>query len=330
MGNKILIIYPSTNRHLGLWDDLINDNRVYLRCSAPKKISKWLKPIRKVHLSTKINQLIKIPNKHYWYEFSDLYELTNHVTQILIIDGALSNIKIDELAYCRTINPAIKINLFFLNAIKGESQIMNEIRTKYENFKWDNIYTFDPLDALNYQYQYLGFNYYSRKDIKTENISENEIYFIGGVKGNRTNTIIEVFEFLTNNNVKSKFTLFNSTKTIKHKDIQYIQDNWISYEEILNNIAKSNCILEILQRNQYGATLRYFEAVCYNKKLLTNNPEIINFPFYNSKWMKIFKNIEDIDLDWIHNKENINYNYKNEFSPKNLINILINNSHEEI
>ena len=31
--------------------------------------------------------------------------------------------------------------------------------------------------------------------------------------------------------------------------------------------------------------------------------------------MKIFKRVEDIDFEWVKERENINYNYQGEFSP---------------
>ena len=84
--------------------------------------------------------------------------------------------------------------------------------------------------------------------------------------------------------------------------------------------------MEILQKNQHGATLRYFEAVCYNKKLLTNNKDIIYYPFYNSKWMKVFTNISEIDIEWLRTNENIDYKYSGEFSPKLLIDKILKNT----
>ena len=66
----------------------------------------------------------------------------------------------------------------------------------------------------------------------------------------------------------------------------------------------------------------HFEAVCMNKKLLTNNPYIVSFPFYNPKWMRIFSSLEDIDIEWIRNREKIDYGYNGEFSPVHLIDYL--------
>lgn len=93
---------------------------------------------------------------------------------------------------------------------------------------------------------------------------------------------------------------------------------WKPYEEVIQSVVNTNCILEVMQDNQEGATLRYLEAVVYNKKLLTNNKSITTFPFYNPQYMKIFETVDDIDINWIKNQDVVDYGYKDEFSPKRL------------
>jgi hypothetical protein len=139
-----------------------------------------------------------------------------------------------------------------------------------------------------------------------------------------TSQVIAWDEFLKTQSGVEKITVDPGTLTAKEEPliadgIFYTHNKWVSYEKILSETISSNCILEILQNNQHGATLRYFEAVCYNKKLLTNNKDIIYYPFYNPKWMKVFTNISEIDIEWLRTNENIDYKYNGEFSPKILI-----------
>ena len=35
--------------------------------------------------------------------------------------------------------------------------------------------------------------------------------------------------------------------------------------------------------------------------------------------MKVFESFDDIDFEWVKKKENINYNYKDQFSPVHII-----------
>ena len=98
----------------------------------------------------------------------------------------------------------------------------------------------------------------------------------------------------------------------------------LPYEKVIGNILSTNCVLEMVAKGQKVQTARYYEAVCYNKKLLTNNPNIKELSFYNPKYMKYFENIEDIDFEWVKRKETIDYHYNNEFSPNHILKKLNN------
>ncbi len=81
-------------------------------------------------------------------------------------------------------------------------------------------------------------------------------------------------------------------------------------------------MLEILPDNQKEKTGRYLEAILYNKKLLTNNKYLNMLPYFKERYMKYFENIEDIDIEWIKKVEDIDYGYKGEFSPNNILKLI--------
>ena len=81
----------------------------------------------------------------------------------------------------------------------------------------------------------------------------------------------------------------------------------------------AKCILEIVQKGQVALTLRPYEAVAYNKKLLTNNKTILNFKYYNPKYMRYFEKVEDIDWNWVKCDDGVDYNYQGDFSPRYLL-----------
>lgn len=90
-------------------------------------------------------------------------------------------------------------------------------------------------------------------------------------------------------------------------------DEIMPYEVVLKRTLEANCVLEIVRPGQVGFTLRTFEAVVYNKKLLTNNEHIKEFQFYNPSYMKVFKSVEDIDWKWVKERNAVNYHYKGDF-----------------
>ncbi|WP_171905660.1 hypothetical protein [Eisenbergiella tayi] len=96
----------------------------------------------------------------------------------------------------------------------------------------------------------------------------------------------------------------------------------VPYEKNLKIILESDCILEIMHPGFQGITQRYMEAVCYNKKLLTNNREIKKDFFYDPDYMSIFDDPEEIDTDWIKKKVKVNFNYQDEFGPLHCLEIM--------
>lgn len=320
MDIKILLIYGKTNHHLGLWNDLENDPRVILRSTMVKQNSL----LSRIYLGIR-RRLGILPGKYVYHQYYDLFKLIKNISHLIIIDGTLNTIEISELEKCKQMNPNLKIILYMINSIEAQSPILIKVRPKLNLFNWDEIYTFDKNDAQKYGYKYIGFCYYSKHHITIRSKTLNDAYFVGGLKGGRDETIYDVCNYLVSKGVLCLFDLmpFGDVPPVELKGAHFYH-GWKPYEEILEKVESSNCIIEICQKGQSGATLRYFEAVTMNKKLLTNNKNIVNFPFYNPKWMKIFSSVDDIDAEWVKAKEHINYNYHGEFSPVHFIDQLLN------
>ncbi len=79
---------------------------------------------------------------------------------------------------------------------------------------------------------------------------------------------------------------------------------------------KAKCILEIVQEGQSALTMRPYEAVCYNRKLLTNNRSILDFKYYDSRFIQYYEDPADIDWDWVKDNTLVDYGYQGDFSPE--------------
>lgn len=208
--------------------------------------------------------------------------------------------------------------------------IVNHPVSEYANFLrnaglFDQVYTVDRTDAEKY-----GFNYtYTPYSVDKKNQMDtfkNGIYFCGATKG-REREIISLYSRCKLENIKVGMDIICTDDNIKklvdssNEEISLRgKTDYLTYPEVLSKSLSYSCILEIVQKNQAALTLRAYEAVCYNRKLLTNNRTILDFPYYNSRYMQYFENIEDINWDWIKDSSKIDYSYKGEFSPVNLIN----------
>lgn len=93
---------------------------------------------------------------------------------------------------------------------------------------------------------------------------------------------------------------------------------FVAYDEILRRTLSANVVLDII-KNDMPLTLRVYEAVVYNKKLLTNNRKILTFKYYDPRYIQFFESVEDIDWDWIKEVSDVDYGYMGDFSPKKIL-----------
>lgn len=275
------------------------------------------------------HKLVSIPLYKFAYCF-DEKSLKNKSKNCIVLDtGVLKIYSINYLVYLKNKYNA-KLVLLVLNSMHADSGNVKDVKSQIFSDIWDSILTFDKEDAKEYNWIYFGLNYFSTpKKIRKDLQVDTDVYFVGGLKGNRDNLIYNTFKTLNDNCEKVTFDIFCFNKemleNVKYPDKIRYYTEWKNYDEIQEEILKSNCILEILQENQHTQSVRYFEAIYYNKKLLTNNPDIVNLPYYDNRYMKYFSKPEDIDLEWIKKKEKIDYNYKGDFSPLKLLEIIEKN-----
>ena len=179
---------------------------------------------------------------------------------------------------------------------------------------FDMIFSFDKADCENNGFIYHPTNYSTaciNRNIKVT----NDAFYVGVSKG-RQNALEKIYSKLTAAGVACSFYIVG----VKKKNISGIHYNqWLSYKQVLEEIEKANCIIEVMEGMQQGVTLRTMEAICYNKKLLTNNKSIKELSFYESGNIMVFDSIDEIDPEFLRNRENVNYGYNNEFSPIHLI-----------
>ena len=154
--------------------------------------------------------------------------------------------------------------------------LWNPIRNKlnFTRFKDDIeplgfiIYTFNKKDAeifkINYHKQFFPIRVY--QEFPKCDFFWSDFYFLGAEKG-RISILQEV------SNALSGYSL--DFKIMKNKS------EYITYDENIQNVIHTRCIVDIVQSNQSDITLRPLEAMAFRKKLLTNNHNILNADFYN-------------------------------------------------
>lgn len=236
----------------------------------------------------------------------------------------------EVLERMKNMNKKIKFHMFFMDpsTIFASENAMKVIDSKL----FDNVFTVDKEDAKNNGWKYWPTPYSKI----TENMkAEYDIYFCGATKS-RHNQLIGLIHYFDKNLVKYKMDVFyirkkekNLDKLLQVMDVEGIE-HMKTYEQTINEMIHASCILEIVTEGQSATfTLRCYEAVIYNKKLLTNNKKIFEFPYYDSRYMKYFENVEDIDIGWLKKDIGVNYKYQGDYSPLKLLEEIRNGYYKE-
>ena len=278
-----------------------------------------LKALRKIHLSKKVNKIIDLPFKHIWGStFDDIINDTNVEYYVVFMAPAIFPM---DPSYLLELQKKYKVHYILYFADHVASYWSAYALKCLSVLKFDYIFTFDNDDAVKYNYIHYIFPYKMPLDNICKEVNY-DLYFIGGNK-NRLNNLHRLYGFLKSRGVLMNFRIVDvSTKEQKYKsEIKY--NERIKYPEVVEEVKKSNCILDIPTEGQSGVSIRYYEAVCYNKKLLTKNKNIVNMPFYDPRYMKVFENPEDIDIEWVKRREEIDYHYDGCFSPTHFIDKII-------
>lgn len=208
-------------------------------------------------------------------------------------------------------NPNIKIVLYIIDPMP------NGLWKRMEGMliSFDKVLTAHLYNSKKYGFGYFPY-VYTKPSISVSDLKpKNDLYFCGVIDEYRYQIICDILMKCKKNGVKYDIYLFKAEKfdRIEGKDVHYGQ---LSYEDNIKKGLESNCILEIVHKDFIGFTQRYFEAIVFNKKLLSNNPSIKEMPYYNSEYIHYFEKVDDIDWDWIKEEIVVDYQYKGEFEPQ--------------
>ena len=243
----------------------------------PLSSSVLLKRLCHIHLSKRLEKL-RLPFKRIWYK-SFLKTLDLKEGDILLVyDGYVLSRHLSFFTFLKH-EVHIKTVYFFTNIIKESYAFSHNFISQLPQL-FDNVVTYDPIDAVN-----LGFKYhpliYEIKPILEKADSINDLYFVGYAK-NRYEKLIELFKTATSQGLKCEFHIIGVKNKLIEASGLFYSEAPISYKEVLAGISRSKVIVELNQDSASGFTLRVCEAVMFDKKLLSDNVQLLNSPLYGS------------------------------------------------
>lgn len=215
---------------------------------------------------------------------------------------------IEKADYALFIRPDM-YSVGFLEFVKGHTD-------KMIGYQWDGMDVFPEIKK--YTHLFHRFFVFDKKDVnecflpltnfyfdyrlpKTNITSKNKnVYFVGAFYKRRIEVIKHMAKQIIKYGYDPDIFIFTRKDKVKNKlkDAEGIKliENYIDFDENLKNVEKSDVLIDFLNNIHKGLSLRTFEALAYNKKLITNNDEVKKYDFYNENNIFIFNdnNLEQI------------------------------------
>lgn len=170
---------------------------------------------------------------------------------------------------------------------------------------FDKFYVFDKNDFDEFKNQYANLhfidNFYSDvepNELKSIHNKTQDVYYLGSYHKKRILDVYELCRQLENVGVKN----FNVNINIRGKKIKSENYNVnftstvVNYLENLKHVKEAKIILDFKLANHNGLSFRFFEALKYKSKIITNNQSVKQYDFYNSDNILVIGEFDDFEL----------------------------------
>lgn len=258
-----------------------------------------------------LKTLRKIPTRIFYRKFvSKKYDPSKRY--VIFFDGQYSLCSQRLKCFLRNRYPDCMI-IFHLGDLLSTHKNINISEIK--DFS-DLVVTYDHNDAENNIITYHSHPYSSLpSEMLACSEGNSQLLFYGYAK-NRSKLILQVYDKMKASGVKCDFSIPGLTSEDCSNRPELANAKFTPYLDYLKKLQCTDCILEIIQSGSQGCTFRTWEAIVYNKKLITNNKSIKDEPFYNQEYIQVIDSVESINVEWIKKDIKVNYGYADQISPK--------------
>lgn len=185
---------------------------------------------------------------------------------------------------------------------------------------FDEVYSFEKEDCEKYNLKFITNWIFQEEHQDTTTKSFDYDVFNISSKDNRFKTISKIADELKLKNISSKIIVFDKKRQTNNSNIEFIS-KYIQIADVKEYMKRSKILLDIQRKEQNGLTFRVFESISLDKKLITTNPNIINYDFYNpSNILIIDEDNIQIDAAFFDSPyEPIPYNIYNKYTLDNFL-----------
>lgn len=297
----------------------------------PKNTIKGI--LYRLHFNKRLNKILPLPGKHLWNSTYVKNQIKNEDKLCFVFFTNWFKLeKNGFIEYIKARYPNSKLVCFFQDLVVRQSwynsencnAIINKLKSDF-----DLLISYDQKDCEKFNMIY-HHTVFSNINVHVNSSQSSDFFLLAKSKG-RINEILAIFEFLKSKGFVCDFNIIGVPKNEMKYPNEIHYNRKMTYQENLEHVQNTKCLVEIMQEGAEGYSIRTNEAICLNKFLITNNKSIKNAPFYNPNYIQIFESSNPkISQEFLNNiliNNKIEYNYKREYSPieflKFIDNILI-------
>ncbi len=146
---------------------------------------------------------------------------------------------------------------------------------------FDKIYTFDQNDAKKHGFEHISnYIYLDKKELNPNKVYRNDLFIISSID-ERLGLLNKVADYCSNHNITFKFIIVGKKRPQNiNSNIEFTTEN-IFLNDLLEELDESKIFLDLIRKNQNGLSFRIFEALAYQKKIITSNQSIKDYDFYS-------------------------------------------------
>lgn len=150
---------------------------------------------------------------------------------------------------------------------------------------FDRFFVFDPSDAPKYKAKYPNLlactNFYFDFPMPEVQVNANEVMYAGAYLEGRVGSLLKMVDELQKYNLTLKIHLVLGWKSVpfEHPIITFSKKG-VGFLSYLETSRKAGMMLDIKACEHDGLSFRVFEALRYNKKLITDNKSVRLYDFY--------------------------------------------------
>lgn len=268
-----------------------------------------------LHSSFLLNKFFSLPFKSLWRKF---YSIENATIKgedryfIILFDNTLCRYSPKSISKFKIEHPNAVLVLFMDNAMyKKERLVLSHLKNV------DLVYTNNKYDAEKYGFKYV-FNIIPPQQEQLEYKPDYDVVFVGNAY-DRLNIIHAVYDRLESIGLRIKMYVSGTRVRRKDRRKEIVYNRNLNYNEVIDLYNRSGCLLEVVGEKPTMLTMRTMEALIRNKKLITNHPFIKEQSFYDSRYIRFFKDENDLDADFFTKNQIVEYNFVNDYTPEKFL-----------